>query len=258
VLLNPEVLCYALEAQPIGLPLVAQQIGVRLPHHDENRAGKIGDDARQRAQSVFNALVRRKEPEGEQHLFARHAELVLVEIWIGKRHIGDAMRDEIDFFRGRLVNVEQDAPALFGHNDKTRRETNQLAHNAQLVRVGIAQDRMQGGHDRHVQLVQQREQVAARHAAEDAELVLHAENIDIRDVQEIGRAQIGRQLPFLYLEAHLRGIVVPPLDVIDRHDQALQGRELRRHRRAQVCREGRNAALSREIVSQERDLADVG
>ncbi|MGH7967269.1 MAG: hypothetical protein ACREIC_00935, partial [Limisphaerales bacterium] len=69
---------------------------MRLAQHDVNDVGKLRQDLWQRIEHVFDALVRREQAEGQQHLFARHHELVIEIIRVGERHVGDAMRDEIN------------------------------------------------------------------------------------------------------------------------------------------------------------------
>ena len=69
---------------------------MRLAQHDVNDVGKFADDVRQAPQGKLDALVRRQQPKREQHLLARHAEFVLEIIRVGERHVGNAVRDEID------------------------------------------------------------------------------------------------------------------------------------------------------------------
>ncbi len=108
VLLHAEIFGQPLQAQAVSLALVAQQIRMRLAQHDVNDVGKFADDVRQCAQRKLDALVRREQTEREQHLFARHAELVLEIIRVGERHVGNAVRDEIDLGRRRLIDIAQE------------------------------------------------------------------------------------------------------------------------------------------------------
>ena len=256
VLLHAEVFGQPLQAQAVSLALVAQQIRMRLAQHDVNDVGKFPDDVRQRPQRILDALVRRQQSEREQHLLARHAELVLEIIRVGERHVGNAVRDEINLGRRRLINFAQKFPAAFAHHHQPGRKPDQLAHHAPLLRVRLAQHRVQRGDDGHLQFAQQRQHMAARRPAENAELMLHANHVHVRDVQKIRRAQIRRQVLLRNLEAHLRRIIVTAREVIDRHDQALHRRKFRRHGAAQVGRERGNAAFPRQIIAEKRDLAD--
>ena len=57
------------------------------------------------AEHVFDALVGREQAEGEDDVFALDAELVLVEVGIDERHIGNAVGDDVDFCRGNVVDL---------------------------------------------------------------------------------------------------------------------------------------------------------
>ena len=166
------------------------------------------------------------------------------------------MRDEINLRHRRMIDFAQQFPATFGHDHQPRREPDQLAHHAPLLRVRLAQHRVQRGDDGHLQFAQQRQHMTARRPAENAELMLHANHVHVRDVEEIRRAQIRRQVLLRNLKAHLRRIIVATREVIDRHDEALHRRKLRRHRAAQVRRERGDAAFPRQIIAEKRDLAD--
>jgi len=88
-------------------------------------------------------------------------------------------------------------------------------------------------------------------------LMLHANHVHVRDVQKIRRAQVGRQVLLRNLKAHFRRVIVAAGEVIDRHDEALNRRMLRRHRAAQIGRKRGNAAFPRQIIAEERNFADV-
>ena len=86
---------------------------------------------------------------------------------------------------------------------------------------GSLQNRMQRGDHGHSQFAQERQDVTAGRPAENAELVLQADDVHIADVEEVGGAQIGRQVLLLNLEAdHFRILVATPgmsLTDTDRH-----------------------------------------
>jgi hypothetical protein len=116
---------------------------------------------------------------------------------------------------------------------------------------------VQRGDDGHLQLAQQRQHMTARRPAENPELMLHANHVHVRDVQEIRRAQVGWQVLLRNLEAHFRRVIVAARKVIDRDDQALHRRKFRRHRAAQIGRERGDAAFPWQIIAEERNFADV-
>ncbi len=87
--------------------------------------------------------------------------------------------------------------------------------------------------------------------------MLHTNNIHVRDVEKIGRSQVRRQVLLHNFESHLSRIIVTAREIIDRHDEALHRRKLRRHRAAQVRRECGNTALSRWIIAEECNFANI-
>ena len=100
---------------------------------------------------------------------------------------------------------------------------------------GLAQDGVQGRDDRHPQVAQQAEDVAAGRAAVDAVLVLEADDVGVREVQEVGRPEVAVQVLLVDLEPDLRRVVVPLGAVVDRHDEALGVRDTGRPPR-RTCR----------------------
>jgi len=134
---------------------------------------------------------------------------------------------------------------------------NQGLHHAPLLRVGLAQDGVQRGHDGHPQFAQQRQQMTAGRPAVDPELVLHAHQVRVADVQKLRRALVGGQVLLLDLKANDAGILVAARDVVDRHRKTLGLRMLRRHGGKHVGGERRDAAFARQIVAEKRNLANV-
>ena len=156
----------------------------------------------------------------------------------------------------RLVNLLQHLPPALGHHHQPGRERDQLLHHAPLVGSRLAQHGVQRGDDGHSQFAQQRQNVAAGRPAENAELVLQADDVHVADVEEIRRAQIGRQVLLLDLEANHFRIIVAARNVVDRHGEALALRIRAGDGGKQVGRERGDAALARQIVADKSDLAD--
>ena len=102
--------------------MLAQFVGMGGAQDNVNHLGELGHDLRQSVQHVLDALVGRKQAEGEQHHLAFHAELVLKVGRIDEPHVGNAMRDQIDLGRWRVVDVLQHLPAALGHDNQARRE----------------------------------------------------------------------------------------------------------------------------------------
>ena len=87
--------------------------------------------------------------------------------------------------------------------------------------------------------------MTAGRAAENAELVLQADNVHIADVEEVRRAQIGRQVLLLNLETNHVRVFVAAFDVVDRHGETLALGIHSGDGRKQVGRKRGNAALAR-------------
>ena len=105
-----------LEAEAVGFAPRAQLVGVRGAQHDIDDVGKLRHHIRESIEHMFNPLVRRQQPERQQHLLSAHAELVLVIIRGDEWHVGNAMRDEIDLGRRRLVHLLQDRSSPLRHD----------------------------------------------------------------------------------------------------------------------------------------------
>ena len=126
-----------------------------------------------------------------------------------------------------------------------------------LLGAGVAEHGVQRRDDRHPQVAQQPHDVAAGRAAEDAVLVLQADDVGVGEVEEIGRPQVGVDLLLLDLEPDLRRVVVPLRNVVDRHHEAIGPGILGGDRRAQVVGERRDPALPRQVIADECNLLDL-
>ena len=164
------------------------------------------------------------------------------------------MRDQVDLGLGDAVDLAQERPRPLGHDDDAGGQVGQLRQDPPLVGVRLAQDGVEGRDDRHPQVAQQAEDVAAGRAAVDPVLVLEAD--DVGCCRSSGSRPPGGSFQVLLvdLEPDLRRVVVPFGAVVDRHDEALGVRELGGHRGVHVVREGGDPALPGQVVADERDL----
>ena len=92
--------------------------------------------------------------------------------------------------------------------------------------------------------------------AENAELVLQADDVHVADVEEVRGAQIGRQVLLLNLEANHFRVLVAAWNVVDRNGEALALGMRAGDGGQQVGRERSDAALARQVVADKRDLAN--
>ena len=230
MLADPQVPGQPLQAQPVALALLAHQVRVGRPQDDVDEVGERLEDLRHGPEHVLDALVGREQPERQRHQPALDAELLLVGVRVDERRVGDAVRDQVDLGLGDAVDLPQERPGPLGHDDDAGGQVGQLRQDPPLVGVRLAQDGVEGRDDRHPQVPQQAEDVAAGRAAVDAVLVLEADDVGVREVQEVGRPEVALQVLLVDLEPDLRRVVVPFGAVVDRHDEALGVREAAGHR----------------------------
>ena len=69
-----------------------------------------GKDAGQGLNDVFDALVRRQQAKSQQNFLSFRPEAVLVEIGIGERQIGNAVRDQIDLGDRDAETLPEESP----------------------------------------------------------------------------------------------------------------------------------------------------
>jgi hypothetical protein len=87
--------------------------------------------------------------------------------------------------------------------------------------------------------------------------VLDTYRIDVGDVKKVSRPEIRRQVLFCDFETHLGGVIVPGGKIVHWNYQALQMGKCRSYGASQVVRECGNAALSRQIITEKGNLADL-
>ena len=167
------------------------------------------------------------------------------------------MCDQVDLGVGYVVDFAQEDAGTLGHDDHAGRELADLTEHTALLGAGILEDGVQGGDDRHAQVAQQTDDMAAGRTAEDAVLVLEADDIGIGEIEEIGRSQVGVELLLLDFEADFGRVVVTLRNVVDGHDETIGPGILGGNRRADVVGESRDAASSRQVIADECDLLDL-
>ena len=93
-------------------------------------------------------------------------------------------------------------------------------------------------------------------SAENAELVLQTDDVHVADIQEVGGAQIGRQVLLFNLKANYFRVIVATFDVVHRHAETLALRMRGCNGRKQVGSECSDAAFARQMVADESDFAN--
>src|ERR1039457_953029 len=115
---------------------------------------------------------------------------------------------------------------------------------------------MKGSDNRHSQFAQQRQDVTTGGPSVNAELVLQADDVDVANVEEVGGAQVGRQVLLLNLKANHLGVLVATRNIVDRHGEALALGMRAGNGGQQVGRERSDAAFARQVVADESDFMD--
>src|SRR5690606_14979814 len=121
---------------------------------------------------------------------------------------------------------------------------------------GSLEDRVQLDDAWHLQVAQQREDVASGRPAVDAELVLHAGHLGIAEVDEIRGATVGVDVLFRDLEPYFGRIIIAGRIVVHGNDQAFRIRKLAGDRVTDVMRERGNATFAGEVVANQGELMD--
>ena len=256
VLLHAEIHGHLLELLSVAFALFAEQMWVGGSQHHVPRGGMLLHHGGQRPDHVLDALVGREQAECEEHVFACHAEAILVEIRIDELHVGNAVGDHVDPVVGDAVDLAEQRAAALRHDGQPGREMEDIAHHPPLIGRGMGENGMERGVDRRPDVPHQFEHVSAGGAAKDAVFVLQGDDVDVRKIQELGGPLVGRHVGVGALEPHLGGILVGSSAVIHRHDETIGLREVGSDGVAHVAGERGDAATARGVVADEGDAVE--
>ena len=143
-------------------------------------------------------------PKVSRHGFSLDAELPLEAGGFRERHVGDAVRDDVDHRLGHLVDLAQDFPAHACHDHEAVAVIGEALHHVALRRVRILEDGVERGHHRQARLADQCEHVTAGRSAEDAEFVLDAQHVHLALVESVRGEPIGSR-SFCWISISTRG-----------------------------------------------------
>jgi hypothetical protein len=161
------------------------------------------------------------------------------------------VRNDVDAAGCDAVDRVQHVPAVLAHDDQPLRQGGDFVDDQPLRGVGRTQNRVQRRDDRHPERSQQEQQVIAGLAAEDAELMLQADQVHLIDVQVVRASQVGDGVRFGDLETHDRGVRVYLAGIVHRDDKCLHRGSGARQRVDQVGGEGGNPALTRQVIADD-------
>ena len=247
-----------LQAGSVRVSFAAQNVRMRRARHHVHDMFVLRQNVGHRPYDALDAFVWRQQSERQQHRFAFHAKAVFIEIGIEKRQVRYAMRHHVNLLAGHLVDLLQKLRRELTHHNQTVGKVRNLFHDTELVRAGLAQDRVQRGHHGHLQVAQQMQDMTSRRPAENPILVLQAHHVDIVEVQELRRVPIRCQVILRQRPAHARGIVIPFGCVVHRKRQQSRRTVLSGDRSAQVRRKRRDPTLPRKIVPDHRNPTRQG
>ncbi len=177
------------QAEPVRFAVFPQFVWMCGAEDNVDDFGELRQNLGQRIEHKLDTFVRREQAEREQHHPPLHAELVLEIGWIDESDVVNPVRDEIDLGRRGLVDFLEHPPSALGHDHKPGGERDHAIHHALLIGVRFAQHRMKRCDNGHPQLAQKRQNVTAGRAAENAELMLQADDVHVADVEESPRRE---------------------------------------------------------------------
>ena len=141
--LDTQGLGQPLQADPVTLTLLSDQVGMGRPEHDVNEVGKFLEDRRHRAEHVLDPLVRGEQPERQRDVLALDPELVLVEGGIDERHVRNAVGNQVNLDLGNVVGLLQEGAGPLGHHDHPGRQVDDLVQHPALIAVGLLEHGVQ-------------------------------------------------------------------------------------------------------------------
>jgi hypothetical protein len=172
VLAHAEAVDEPHERMPIRLPVVPDKPRMGGADDEIDHIRVLRHDLRQGLDHVLDALPRREQPEREKHVGIGDSEAFLVGPRCGEWRVGNAVRYDVDAVACHTVNLLQEIAAAVRHHCHAGRKVQHLVHHAALLGRRLSQHGVERGVNGHRQFAKQVDDVAPRHAAEDAVLVL--------------------------------------------------------------------------------------
>jgi hypothetical protein len=150
VLANAQLLGESLERRAIRLAVLANHGRMRGAHDEVDEIGMSGDEGGQGSNDGLHALVWAQQAEGQQHALPGDAEARLEALLVTRRHVGDAVRDDLDARALQLVASRQQIRRDLAHDDQHRR-LGHLLDDRPLIRRRRIEDGVQGDRRWHAQ-----------------------------------------------------------------------------------------------------------
>ena len=129
------------------------------------------------------------------------------------------MRHHIDLIAGDLEDLLQKLGRELAHNNEPVGKLRDLFQHQHLVRIWLAQNRVQRCDHGHFQTAQQMQDMTTGWTAEDAILVLQRYHVNVVEVQEFSGFLIRLHIILSERPSHRGGIVVTFFGIVDRESQ---------------------------------------
>ena len=126
----------------------------------------------------FDALVRRQKPKCENDRLSGKAEFCLGVMRFDERKVGYSVRNDLDLVRRHVMNGSKKFPAFFCHDDDFCRHINDPTHHVALDGCRFGEDRVKRSDNRHFEVRQELDDIAAGLPAENAVFVLKGNNVE--------------------------------------------------------------------------------
>ena len=214
VLFHTAIIRQSLQSETVTLALSCNQVRMRGPEHEIDDVWMSAHDLRQSLDHMLDPLPRPDQSESEQDHATFHTELGLEWGGVHERDVRDAMGNDVHLRVRHLVGFAQNLRTLLRHHNDPVAASHKLVHDRALSGVGITQHGMKSRHHRHPHFLQQRQKMAPGSTTIDAELMLHAEDIRVVEVQKVSPAPVGIEILLRDFKMHPGRILVALLAVI--------------------------------------------
>jgi len=115
------------------------------------------------------------------------------------------------------INIAKKLGRQFAHHDEAVRQLCDLFKDDALICIGLAENRVECRHQRHLQFAKEREDISAGSASKDAIFMLQANNVVTVEVEKLRGLLIGCEFLLFQLQSNLLRIFVARVRIVDRN-----------------------------------------
>src|ERR1035437_241147 len=150
-----------------------------------------GQNTRQRMNHTFESLIGRQQAKCEQNLLSCGCGDDLVNLQRCNGQVGYAMGNQVDLVFGNSKYVLKKSARVLAHHDKPLGSCGDLLEDISLIGIRLTKNRMQSCHNRHSEMLEQLQNMAAGLSPIDPVFVLQTNNINVYRVKIAGGCPIG-------------------------------------------------------------------